>query len=183
MRFLFMLLPLCLFADYSPQKIADELKSAGIKHGIDVRVLYTIAKLESQFTPLVISFVSKNTNHNFKNLNKKIRKYKDSYIITLYGTENDLQSALRELLKDKKLRVDVGLMQINSVNFKTSEIDKIFKLQYNIDKSSEILKKCISLKINFKDSIECYNKGTKKAVQYSYYNRFKTSFHKDFAYE
>ena len=178
----FFLLPLYLFAEYSPQSIAYELKSASVRHDIDMRVLYTLAKIESQFNPLVISFISKDKNYSFNNLDKKVRKYKNSYIINFFGDEEDLKNALKVLM-NKKLKVDVGLMPINSVYFTSDEIDKIFKLEYNIDKSSKILKQCINIKKQLKDSIECYNKGIKKPVEYSYFNRFKTNFNKDFAYE
>lgn len=177
----FAFLPAFLFANYSPDDISKALKEASHKHEIDKKILYTLAKIESGFNPLIISFVSSKKDYDFKNLTKNTKKYKDKYLISLQGSEKDLIDALKILLRYKKLRVDVGLMQINSVNFSYSEIDHIFKPSYNINKSSEILKACKALKSNLKDSIECYNKGTGKYVKYDYYNRFKNSYVKDFS--
>ena len=85
-------------------------------------------------------------------------------------------------LIDKGYKVDCGLMQINSANFKKSEIDDIFKLDYNIAKSTKILISCINSKGKLSDSIECYNKGTKRIyTSYDYYKNFKFYYLKAFA--
>ncbi|RDU60379.1 transglycosylase SLT domain-containing protein [Helicobacter sp. MIT 14-3879] len=170
-----------VYADYTPLDIAYELKEASIKHNIDKRVLYTIAKIESGFNPLIISFVSKSTKYQFNQLTKQVSNYKNQYLIVFKGSEKYLKEALKILLQDKELKIDVGLMQINSTNFKEDEIDKIFNLSYNIDKSSKILKSCIAIKTTLKDSIECYNKGTRKIKKYNYFNKFKNSYLKDFS--
>lgn len=180
-KFFIVVIPSLLFANYAPENIAYELKKASEKYNIDKRILYTLAKIESNFNPLIISFVSDHQQYNFSSLIKRVQRYKDRYIIIFQGNEKDLQNALRILLRDKRLRIDVGLMQINSVNFEEGEIDRIFDLAYNIAKSNHILKACISIKSNFKDSIECYNKGTGRYVKYDYFNKFKKSYLKDFS--
>ncbi|MBX7491223.1 transglycosylase SLT domain-containing protein [Helicobacter turcicus] len=166
---------------YDNLTIANALKRIARNSEIDKKILYTLAKIESNFNPLVISFTSKDRNHNFKNLTKEVRKYKDKYLINFKGKERDLQEALESLI-NSGIRVDVGLMQINSANFKAREIPYIFNPSYNISKSTLILKDCIKAKQNLKDSIECYNKGTKRNYKsYDYYKRFYTSFLRDFA--
>lgn len=175
--FIFSLLP-CL--SYDNFEIANALKLASIQNDIDKRVLYTLAKIESNFNPLVISFTSKQNHFSFKNLTKRTSRYKNKYLINFLGEEKDLQEALRYLIR-QGIKVDVGLMQINSTNFKEKEIPFIFNPSYNVKKSLEILKYCIKEKKIVKDSIECYNKGTNRDYQsYEYYKRFYISFLKDF---
>lgn len=168
-----------LIASYSDYEIAKELKRVSYKNNIDKRVLYTLAKIESNFNPLIISFTHSHTNFDFKNLKKKISRYKNKYLISFTGKEKDLQEALRILLK-QGISVDVGLMQINSVNFKEKEIATIFKPSVNIEKSAFVLKQCIASKIKTKDSIECYNKGIKKVSNFDYYEKFKKHYLRDF---
>lgn len=167
--------------EYSNQNIADSLRSASAKSNIDKRVLYTIAKIESGFKPLTISFTSYSKDFSYPNLKRKVGKYKDKYIISFSGKEDDLKPAVFDLIS-KGYNVDCGLMQINSVNFKKSEIDKIFKLDYNIAKSVKVLSSCINLKGKMSDSIECYNKGTRRFyTSYDYYKNFKYYYLKSFA--
>ena len=168
-----------LFANYSKDEIAKELKSMSIKNNIDKRVLYTLAKIESNFNPLIISFVSPHIHFNFKNLKKNVSVYKNKYLLSFRGNEKDLQEALKILIK-QGIKVDVGLMQVNSINFTKDEIKHIFKPSFNIQKSISILKQCIEIKSTLKHSIECYNKGLKKFSSFDYYEKFKMSFLKDF---
>lgn len=167
--------------EYSKQNIANSLRNASAKSKIDKRVLYTLAKIESNFTPLIISFTSYSKDFSYPNLTKKVSKYKNKYIISFNGEEYDLKPAVLDLI-DKGYKVDCGLMQINSANFKKSEIDDIFKLDYNIAKSTKILISCINSKGKLSDSIECYNKGTKRIyTSYDYYKNFKFYYLKAFA--
>ncbi|WP_297731686.1 transglycosylase SLT domain-containing protein [Helicobacter sp. UBA3407] len=175
--FVFSLLPCFSYDDF---EIANALKLASMQNDIDKRVLYTLAKIESNFNPLIISFTAKHTNFHFKNLQKSVKKYKDRYLINFKGSEKELQKALKILLQDKTLKIDVGLMQINNVNFNKSEIPYIFNPSYNTQKATLVLKECIAKKAFMKDSIECYNKGFRKVSNFDYYTKFKKSFLKDF---
>ena len=175
--FVFSLLPCLAYDDF---QIANALKLASAENDIDKRILYTLAKIESNFNPLIISFTAKHTNFHFKNLHKSVKKYKDKYLINFRGSEEDLQKALRVLLQDKSLKIDVGLMQINNVNFNKSEIPYIFNPNYNTKKATLVLKECIAQKALMKDSIECYNKGFRRVSHFDYYARFKKSFLRDF---
>ncbi|OCS21965.1 hypothetical protein CFVI97532_07130 [Campylobacter fetus subsp. venerealis cfvi97/532] len=183
MKYILLLISIiCLMnAKYSDQDIADELKIASAKSNINKRVLYTIAKIESDFTPLIISFTSYKKDHNYPNLIRSVGKYKNKYIISFRGDEINLKNALEDLI-NKGYKVDVGLMQINSVNFTKDEIGDIFNIKYNIDKSVSVLKTCIDLTKTTKQSIECYNKGKKsKYSNYDYYEKFKNSYLMAFA--
>lgn len=177
MKFYFLLcMTICfLNAKYSDQIIADELRFASLRSNIDKRVLYIIAKIESGFNPLIISFTSFK-DHNYPFLKKNIKVYKNKYLISFIGDEVNLKFALRDLIS-KGYRVDAGLMQINSINFSTDEIDNIFDIKYNIDKSLIVLKKCINSVQNTKKAIECYNKGNKRSiVNFDYYKKFKNNY-------
>lgn len=171
---------------YSDNSIAKELRNASVKYNIDSKVLYTLAKIESNFNPFIISFTTTNPkDYNFLNLKKTIAKYNGKkYIVTFSSKDrkglDDLKFALRELIK-LNIKVDVGLMQINSVNFKDDEIDNIFKPRFNIQKSIAILKYCIYSKRQTKKAIECYNKGNRKVRNYDYYARFLRSYLRDFS--
>lgn len=189
MKFLliFLTTTVFLFANiYSDNNIAKELRNASVKYNIDSKVLYTLAKIESNFNPFIISFTTtKPKDYNFLNLKKNIAKYNGKKYIVTFSTNDksglsDLKFALRELIK-LNIKVDVGLMQINSVNFKDDEIDNIFKPRFNIKKSISILKYCIGLKQKTKKAIECYNKGNRKIKNYDYYARFLRSYLRDFS--
>ncbi|QKG30261.1 transglycosylase SLT domain-containing protein [Campylobacter sp. RM16187] len=178
---LFLISMICLLSGYSDQDIADGLRMASVKSNIDKRVLYTIAKIESDFTPLIISFTSHNKDHDYPNLKRSIGKYKNKYLISFRGDKESLKAALENLI-EKGYRVDAGLMQINSVNFSKDEIDDIFNIEYNIDKSISVLKMCVSLTKNTKQAIECYNKGKKSIYSnYDYYEKFKNNYLMAFA--
>lgn len=171
---------------YSEANIAKELKDASKKYGIDSKVLYTLAKIESNFNPLIISFTTKNPKqYNFANFKKTTSKYgKNKYIVSFSTKDTtkieELKQALRILIR-LNLKVDAGLMQINSVNFTDNEIDKIFEPRYNIKKSLKVLKYCIASKKQTKHAIECYNKGNQKVKKYNYYARFLKSYLRDFS--
>ena len=164
---------------FSEEVIANSLKKQAILGQIDSKILYTLAKIESNFNPLIISFTHSHTNFDFKNLKKKVSRYKNKYLLSFTGAEKDLQEALKILIR-QGIRVDAGLMQINSVNFNENEIAFIFKPAFNIEKSTFVLKQCIASKSKIKDSIECYNKGMRKVTNFDYYERFKKHYLKDF---
>lgn len=169
-----------LFA-YSEKEISDALKRQAKIANIDEKILYTIAKIESGFKPYVISFISEHQNYVFKsNLKVSIKKYGDKFIITLNGDKENIISTAKMLFKDE-FSIDVGLMQINSKNFKADEIEKMFELDYNIEKATNVLKLCSDKYNELSRIVECYNKGYRKISQLSYFNRFKKSYLKDFA--
>lgn len=178
--FLFALFSAFGFA-YDELTIANALKQASFDSELDSKILYTIAKIESNFNPLIIAFVSSQKAFAFQNVITQVKPYKNKYLINLRGSEMFLKKALVEL-KGKGINADVGLMQINSKNFSDEEIPYIFDPHYNIAKSVAVLKQCIQKRQTLKDSIECYNKGSRRNYNnYDYYKRFYTSFLKDFA--
>ena len=164
---------------YSKEEIAKSLKKQAEVHNIDKRVLYTIAKMESNFKPYVIAFVSSDKEITMPNVLKKVTKYgNNKYLIQMKGTKENLIATTNELISMGYL-VDVGLMQINSQNFDESEVERMFEIDYNISKAVKVLKFCGKKKQVVSKTIECYNKGL-KFNSLSYYDRFKAHFLKDF---
>lgn len=168
-----------VFANFSEYSIAESLKRVASQKEIDPRVLYTIAKIESNFEPLIISFTSYSKDFNFENAVTKTGKYKDKFTVSITADKFRLQEIL-EYLIDRGFSVDAGLMQVNSINFSKHEIPYIFELEYNIHKSTKVLEGCIQQYKTMRDSIECYNKGFKRKITYGYWDRFKNNFMTDF---
>lgn len=169
---------LSLFA-YSNKEIANAIKRQAMVNGIDQRLIYTIAKIESGFKPLTISFTSYKDKFYFEKAKTKIAKYRDKYIISITADKDTLVKISYYLI-EKGYLVDVGLMQLNSQNFNKTELIKAFELDYNISKSLKVLVDCQKKFKHLKETIECYNKGFRKNVNYDYYARFKNSFNRDF---
>lgn len=177
-----------LFA-FSDTYISNAIKEVSQKEDIDSRIVYTIAKIESNFEPLVITMLtSKENARRFKDINNpniKIIASEYTYnnkkwIVNFYPINLAFAKALARAFKKQKFSFDVGIAQINTMNFKIEEIDYIFDPKYNLLKSSKILKDCQHIKKDLKNTIECYNYGTRKRASYPYYKRFYTSFVKNF---
>ncbi|WP_096025400.1 transglycosylase SLT domain-containing protein [Campylobacter lanienae] len=171
-----------VFANYSEADIANTIKKYAKEYDIDQRILYTIAKIESGFNPKAIAFVSKTKNPlKFSEVKVKTARYKDKYIISLSPHSKKKAISLAKQIINAGYKVDIGLFQINSVNFKYNEIEKMFNIDDNAKKAVEILNFCSLKKQKFKNTIECYNKGLRSNTNLDYYNKFKNSFIKDFS--
>jgi len=184
--FLFTNIQLLAFSDLD---IAKAIKDVAKREDVDMRILHTIVSIESNFEPFVIAMTTTKENAKaFKRINdKNVRivaseyKYnKKKWILSFYPNSLAMAKALARAFKTQKFSFDVGLSQINTTNFKMEEIDYIFDPKYNLSKSSKILKECQRIKKNIIDTIECYNYGTKKRNSNPYYNRFKSTFMKNF---
>ncbi|HDX6248321.1 TPA: transglycosylase SLT domain-containing protein [Campylobacter fetus subsp. venerealis] len=163
------------------QEIADSLKVVANDSGIDVRILYTIAKTESDFKPYIISFLIsdynlvKNLKNGFKNSIYEFRysKYdKKRYAVSVSSHNKEAIKELAIFFWDFDFNVDFGLMQISKQNLKKDELDYIFNPEYNVKKSKEILTMCANKYLKAKDAIECYNKGFAPKKSYNYYAKF-----------
>lgn len=120
------------FCNINSKEIANALKYNALKYNIDKKILYTIAKIESNFNTNVIAFVSdKKVNIIGKNIKIKNLNYKNKYLIQISSDINTLKKIAIFFIQ-KGYKIDVGLMQINSQNFTLQELDYIFNLDYNI---------------------------------------------------
>ena len=169
-------------ADDDKLKIANAIKNASKEHNVDKRLLYTIAKIESNFTPNIIAFVSPKKFHIFsKNFDVSVKNipYDKKYLVQIRAERKCLEIIARKLIENG-FSIDMGIMQINSANVSQSELPYIFDIDFNIKKSIDILNFCANKKNHIKKSIECYNKGVRKTSNFSYFKKFAKSFKKDF---
>ena len=84
------------------------------------------------------------------------------------------------LIKDG-FSIDVGLGQINSVNFSKDELDDIFNPEFNLKKCAKVLRKCYNAKSkDMRNTIECYNYGMRNRHSNPYYKRFYEHYKKEF---
>lgn len=171
-----------LFANPTDSDIANSLKNASNKYGIDKRILYTLAKIESGFKPNIIAFLSdkKIKIHSNQKIIINNIPYESKYLIQIIADKNTLKKIAKQLINNK-FSIDMGLMQINSINVSLEELEYIFDLDFNISKSISILELCVDRKKSLKKSIECYNKGFRKIKNFNYYEKFKNSFLKDWS--
>lgn len=184
----FLLITTSLFS-FNEAYIANAIKDISVKESIDQRILYTIVNIESKFSPFAICMLTtksnalqfKNINHpNIKVVTNEYKLDSSKWVVSFYPDSLALAKALTKAFKQQGFSIDVGLGQINSRNFSIEEIDYIFEPNYNLKKSSIVLKTCAKEKKDLKDIIECYNYGFRNRGSYPYFNRFVESFNKNF---
>jgi len=183
---------------YSEEYVANIFKQTALKYNIPFEVLYTIASIESDFQPIVITV---ETTRESAEVLEKLRSpnirvifgnnttfHSKKSVISLYPKDIDIAKFLIVLLKKKKFVFDVGLMQINAVNFTVEEAEEMLDPVKNIDKAGKIYRYCVNLFKNRIHSVECYNRGAgnlrndlKKGKRYyPYWDRFKRHYNNYF---
>lgn len=174
------------------QEIADSLKKVAYDSNIDVRVLYTIAKTESDFKPFIISFLTDNKEmidylkNGFKDSVYSFRASKydsNRYAVSISSEDKGAMLELSSFFWDFDFNIDFGLMQISKQNLTKDELEYIFEPEYNINKSKDVLLLCGSKYETAKEAIECYNKGFAKKQNYNYYAKFINHFNNFFGEE
>ncbi|MBR8466474.1 transglycosylase SLT domain-containing protein [Campylobacter sp. faydin G-140] len=177
--------PFLLFADIR-HEIANSLKEIAVKNNFDSRALYTIASIESNFEPYIISFITtdKMLINTLKNgLNSSDFKIKASkygkvgrYIVSISANSEQNIINLADILWHRDFNIDFGVMQISKQNLSKNELEFIFKPDYNINKSAKVLSGCVAKYSDLKNAIECYNKGFKQKSKYDYFIKFVTNY-------
>lgn len=189
---LVLFLPFLLFSSDIKQEIENSLKVVSHKSDLDVRILYTIASIESNFNPYVISFITSDINllkkleNGFKNTKYTLKysKYnKKQYIINISSEDEKEMIKIANFFWDMDFNIDFGIMQISKQNLTKNETEYIFSPFYNISKSSNILLSCNEKYKDLKNVIECYNKGFIKKNKYNYYAKFQNNYNKFFGVE
>lgn len=187
--FLFLIVPNLLLS-YTHEQILYTIKDVAYKEGVASRILYTIVKIESNFEPFAMSFLTNEENaHYYKSLENqnitiKISAYslnRSRWVVSMYPkSEIYAVEVLKQLLKNG-FSVDVGLGQLNSQNFKSHEIDQVFKPSYNLTKCANVLRTCFNIKNkDMQKTIECYNYGVRNRNSNPYYKRFYEHYMKEF---
>lgn len=191
MKILFlMIFSINLAFSYSYEEILYAIKDVSYQEGIANKVLYTIVKIESNFNPYSISFLTNRENAlYFKgletgNIKIKISQYslnKSRWVVSIYPINETYAVEISKLLLKNGFNIDVGLGQLNSQNFNENEVKYIFNPTYNLTKCAKILRKCFNAKNkNMQKTIECYNYGMRHRGSNPYYKRFYNHFMKEF---
>lgn len=179
-----LLLFLCVISAfaYSKDEIVNAILEISAKNAIEAEILYTIVKIESKFDPFAISLLTSEDearifgNFNDENITINMQKYKfnqQKWLVSLYPKNEEMAKFFAKKLIDLGYNIDVGLGQINSINFKQSEIDEIFKPTYNLQIAAKVLRHCYKNKNqDIKKTIECYNYGVRNRLSYPYFNKF-----------
>ena len=177
---------------YSNKDIANAIASVAKNEGIGTKILYTIVKIESNFEPFAISFLTNEKNAKYfkslenKNISIKISNYslnKAKWVVSIKPINETYAVEITKLLVRDGFSVDAGLGQINSVNYKEEEIEKIFDPVYNLTKCAKVLRKCYNhnhKNKDLKDTIECYNYGMRNRHSNPYYKKFYEHYKKEF---
>jgi len=158
------------------------------KYNLDPKILYTLVRIESNFEPYAIAV---ETSRESANMLKGLRSdhirvqvgktyHSNLYLVSLFPDNKEDAKQIVILLKKLHFIFDVGLMQINTVNFNHKETAKMFDMNYNVKKGAKIFYSCTKLFKSFKHQVECYNRGAgnlrkslRKGKSYApYYNRF-----------
>lgn len=175
---------------YTNDDIMKAIADVSYKNRIEPEILYTIVKIESNFDPFVISFITTQKEAKlFKTYETslapiKIGKYslnRSMWIVNIFPKSEDIAKIMIKNLLKLDYSIDVGLGQINSTNFTINEIDKILNPTYNLSKSAKVLRGCFNgKKQNIKHTIECYNYGMRKRNSYPYFQKFIKNYRQDF---
>ena len=175
---------------YSPNEIVNAIAAVAQNEGVKPEILNTIVKIESDFEHYTISFLTNKANaHYFACMRKQNIRIKTSnyslnsskWVVTIIPANEIYAVQIAKYLYEDGFSIDVGLGQLNAVNFSQNEIDYIFNPMYNLTKCSKILRKCWNAKDkNIKDTIECYNYGMRKRYSIPYYKRFYEHYEKLF---
>ena len=148
---LVLFLPFLLFSSDIKQEIANSLKIVSHQSNLDIRVLYTIASIESNFNPYLISFITNDINllkkldSGFKGTRYKFKfdKYDQQYIANISSENEEEMMKIASFLWDMDfINMDFGIMQISKQNLTQNETKYIFNPLYNMNKSSNILSTC-----------------------------------------
>ena len=179
------------------EEISEAILYVSKKYSIDVSTIYTLASIESNFSPYVITI---ETTPKIARLLEALRElglkiitggitfHSKQAIVNIYPKDIAIAQYIAEILKQNDYAFDLGLMQIHSTNFTLEETAALFYPKNNLEKSMNILATCKKRFKEKKNQIECYNRGggnLNKALknnhsQYPYYKRFMKHYHKYF---
>lgn len=172
-----------LFAT-SSNEIINSIYYVANKEGVSPRILYTIMKIESDFNPYAISFLTNQANAQyFKSLENYYAKIdisnyslnRSKWAVSIKPANKEYAKSIARSLYRDGFKIDVGLGQINAVNFSEDEINYIFEPYYNLTKCAKVLRRCFNFhgkSKDLRDTIECYNYGMRKRPSDPYYRKF-----------
>lgn len=187
---IFLILVFTKIYAYTQRDIVDAINTIAIENKVSPKILYTIIKIESDFNPFAISFLTDEQNAQYfkklktPNINILVSKYTlntKKWVVSIRPINEYYAKEIARLLIRDGFSIDVGLGQINSVNFDTEELDYIFNPFYNLQKCAQVLRRCFDAKKgDLEYTIECYNYGIRDRKSNPYYKRFYEHYMKEF---
>ena len=179
------------------EEISESIILVADKYKVDPSTIYTIASIESNFEPYVITI---ETTPKIARLLEALRElglkiitggttfHSKQAIVNIYPKDIAMAQYIAEILKQNDYAFDLGLMQIHSTNFTLEETAALFYPKNNLEKSMKIFRTCKKRFKAKKNQIECYNRGggnlnkalKNKNLKYPYYKRFVEHYNKYF---
>jgi len=149
---------------------------------VNPALMKIISKVESSGNPNTLSTLATPDQAqrllgglNSAGVSFKVAAYDSKrYIFSIHPSVNQVEAVFQLFTRFGIDSYDIGLMQVNSRNAKRngwSEPRLFTDITYNIDKSAMLLNDCMNSSNTMEASIECYNKGSRKAYSYSYYKK------------
>ncbi len=176
--------------------IAQVILQKAQKYNLDYRMLYTIASIESDFEPMAIavetSFEKAQVLRQLASESIKIRTgttyHSKIALVSIYPDSYETAVFIITRLEALGFTFDVGLMQINTVNFDRYEVEEMLSPEQNLEKACKHLSGCVSRFKNKAHQVECYNRGggnlskmlRKGKAYYPYWDRYKQHWNKYF---
>jgi hypothetical protein len=177
---------------FTEEEVANSIIKASEKYNINPKILYTLASIESNFHPMVITVETTEESARVLStlrragvrvvFSPKAKTFHSGLsIIDIYPDSTEIASYIIKLLKKHKFCFDVGLMQINTVNFSVKEAEKMYYPEKNIDRAARVFAGCQKRFNSIIHQVECYNRGAgnlKSALRknkryYPYWRRFR----------
>ena len=183
--------------NFSEKEVGYAIIKASKKYGIPTKSLFTLASIESDFYPLVLTIET--TPQSAKVL-AKLREagmrvvtggttaHSKLSIVNIYPPDLETAQMIARELKRRGFCFDLGLMQINSVNFTLEEASDLFYPEKNIEKAARVFKGCTRRFKSLVHQVECYNRGAgnlrrslkKGKHYYPYWKRFQRHYRRYF---
>jgi len=175
---------------YTQRDIANAINTVALENNISPKILYTIVRIESNFKPFAIAFLTNKENAQYfktlqsPNVKISISNYslnRAKWVVSIHPTNEYYAKEIAKLLLRDGFSIDVGLGQLNAVNFRPDEIDYVFNPLYNLRKCAKVLRTCYEGKNrDLEKTIECYNYGMRDRGSNPYYRRFYEHYMKEF---
>lgn len=169
--------------------VAQIILQKSEKYGIDYRMLFTIASVESNFEPMAISVVTSSAKAQvLKQLaSKDIRiqtgttYHSKISLVSIFPNSYETAVFIIHKLEELGFKFSVGFMQVDTVNFSLEEVKKMFHPEYNLEKAAKHLSGCINQFKTTVHQVECYNRGAGNLSKmlrngkhyYPYWKRYK----------
>lgn len=181
---------------FNEQDIAYTILEKAKKYNLDYRMLYTIASIESNFEPMAIAVETSEAKAKvLKNLASKNIKiltgktyHSKIWLVSIYPDSYETAVFIIRELERLGFGFDVGLMQVNTVNFTFKEVERMLSPEKNIEKACKHLSGCMKQFKKTVHQVECYNRGAGNLRSmlrtgkeyYPYWQRYKAHWNKYF---